>query len=269
MDGTGGVSTDMRQFVPITLALLAAIPVFAGPDDAAKPEEAVSPAVTGNPAATGKPAVAARPAVSGAARAEQPRSIANLLATRRLTVDFEDLTLEKVVAYLRTATGMNIVLDKARLEKEGLDPEGLTVTIQLRDVTVREFFGLALEPLGLAFKIQGNVLLLTTRKAARGKPVLRLYDVSELVMVVRDFPGPDINIHPSNYEPPDTPEPEMVQAVESTEELADMIRRFCGEDTWDEEGVSIYPFRRHLFIRTYPEVHEEIARFLAAVGGLR
>ena len=88
-------------------------------------------------------------------------------------------------------------------------------------------------------------------------------------MVIRDFPAPDINIYPSSYEPPDPPEPEVHQAVESADELAELVRQFTGRETWEDEGIRISVFRRHLFIRQYPKVHREIRRFLAAVRGLR
>jgi hypothetical protein len=48
-----------------------------------------------------------------------------------------------------------------------------------------------------------------------------------------------------------------------------MVRQFCGRDTWEDEGVSVTPFRRHLFVRQYPHVHRQIQRFLAAVRALR
>jgi len=114
----------------------------------------------------------------------------------------------------------------------------------------------------LGLKIQGNVLIITSRKDALGKPVLRVYSVAHLLVPLRDFPGQEMNLYPSGYERPEPPEPEVVQTWESSEELAELIREFTGKDTWEDEGVRISVFRHHLFIRTYPGVHAEIARFL-------
>ena len=85
----------------------------------------------------------------------------------------------------------------------------------------------------------------------------------------RDFPAPDINVYPSSFEPPEAPEPEIHQAVESSEEVAELVRNFTGIGTWEDEGVQIHVFRRALFIRTYPKVHREVARFLTQLEALR
>jgi hypothetical protein len=107
------------------------------------------------------------------------------------------------------------------------------------------------------------VLVITSKKDALGKPVLRIYSVAHLLVQIRDFPARDMNIYPSNYEPPEPPEPEVHQTYETSDELAELVRQFTGKDTWENEGVAIHVFRKHLFIRTYPHVHTEIARFLA------
>ncbi len=198
-----------------------------------------------------------------------PREIANTLATRRVTVKFEGASLRQLVEFVRITSGLNVVVMKAKIEKEIGDPAGIELSVDLHNVTLKDLFDLTLEPLGLATVIQGNVLLITTKRDARGKPVLVMYDVAEHLVPIRDFPGQDMNLYGSGHERPEPPEEVVTQAIASSEELAEMVRQFCGRGTWEEEGIALTPFRRHLFIRQYPEVHREIARFLAAVGGLR
>ena len=111
--------------------------------------------------------------------------------------------------------------------------------------------------------------MITSKRDARGKPVLRMYDIAHLMVQIRDFPAPDINVYPSSYEIPEAPEPEIHQAVESSEEVAELVRNFTGIGTWEDEGVNIHVFRRHLFIRTYPKVHLEVSRFLNQLNALR
>jgi hypothetical protein len=239
MDGPTVVTTVMRKILLVALAGALAVPVFAGPEKA-KP----------------KPKKAA-PSVSG------PAAIVNMLRTRRVSVKMEKATLDQFVNYLRAASGINIVVNKARIEKDGGDVEGIEIDLDLENVTLANAIKVALGGLDLGFKIKGNVLLITSKKDARGKPVLRIYSVAHLLVPIRDFPAPDMNIYPSNYEPPEPPEPEVRQTYESSEELAELIRSFTGQETWEDEGVRITVFRRHLFIRTYPAVHAEIARLLA------
>ncbi len=198
-----------------------------------------------------------------------PREIANTLATRRVSVQFDGASLKELVDFVRITSGLNIVVMKARIEKEIGDPDAIELSVDLHNVTLKDLFELTLEPLGLATMIQGNVLLITTKRESRGKPVLVLYDVAEHLIPIRDFPGQDMNLYGSGHERPEPPEEVVAQAIASSEELAEMVRQFCGRGTWEDEGISLSPYRRHLFIRQYPEVHREIARFLAAVGGLR
>jgi len=205
----------------------------------------------------------------GAAAPRSAKDVANTLRTRRISVAFEKAPLEKFVDFLRKASGLNIVVKKKAIEKAGGDADAVEVTLDVQDVTILDALKLVLEPLDLGMKVEKNILFITSKKDARGKPVLVIYNVSDVLMEIRDFPAADINIHPSDYEPPEPPEPEVHRAVETSEELAELVRQFTGRDTWEDENVNVTVFRRHLFIRQYPAVHAEIRRFLAAVRGLR
>jgi len=230
----------MRILVALSLAFLLAIPghapeAFAGPD-------------------------------SGPSSARQ---LVNMLRSRRISVKFEAASLDNVVKYVRAATGINIVVNKHKITAAGGDADAIEVTLNVRNVSVADFLKLAFEPHDLGLAVRGNVLHITSKRDARGKPVLRMYDIAHLLVQIRDFPAPDINIYPSSYEPPEPPEPEIHQAVESSEEVAEMVRNFVGTGTWEDEGVNIHVFRRHLFIRTYPKVHLQVSRFLQQLNALR
>ncbi len=206
-----------------------------------------------------KPAAKAAPA---AGRTEKAESIVNLLQSRRLTVKLEKATVDEFVDHLRAATGINIFVHKARMTKDGVDPEGIRIDLDVKDVAAGDLLKLAFAGQEVGFRVQGNILIVTSRKDARGTPVLRVYGVAHLLVPIRDFPGQDMNVYPSNYERPEPPEPEVVQTYESSEQLAELVRTYTGEGTWEDEGVRITVFRNHLFVRTYPAVHGEIQRFL-------
>jgi hypothetical protein len=204
------------------------------------------------------------PALAGPeATRKKARSIVNILRTRTISVEFEKATLDQFVKYVRTATGINIVVNKVRIERDGGDVDAIEIALKVKSVKVIDAMKLALQGHELGLKLKGNILYITSKKDALGKPVLRIYSVAHLLMPLRDFPARDMNVYPSNYEPPEAEEPEIVQTYESSEELAELIRNFTGKDTWENEGVAIHVFRKHLFIRTYPHVHGEVARFLA------
>ena len=197
-------------------------------------------------------------------------ALLNRLKTRRVSVDFEKASLKQFVDFIRAATGINIVVMRHRIEKDGGDPDSIEISLKVQNVRVLDVLKLVIETNdGMGLALKGNVLLITSKKHARGKPVLVIYSVADALIQIRDFPARDMHIHPSNYEPPEPPEPEVHQAVESSDELAEMIRTFVGRDTWEDDGVRISTFKRHLIIRQYPRVHRDIQRFLAAVRTLR
>lgn len=208
-------------------------------------------------------------AVPAPAAPSSARELVNLLATRRMSVEFKSASLDDVVKYIQAATGINIVVRKNKIEKAGGDVDAYEFDLRVRNVTVLDFLKLAFEPQDLGLAVRKNILLITSKQDARGKPVLRMYDISHLLVQIRDFPAPDINVYPSSMEPPEPPEPEIHQAVESADEVAEMLRNFIGEGTWEDEGVALHVFRRHLFIRQYPGTHRKIARFLLQLNGLR
>lgn len=201
--------------------------------------------------------------------APDARGLANTLRTRLVTVRLDDATLDEFVDFLRKASGVNIVVNRKAIAKDGGDADAIRVAIDVKDVTVLDALRIVLEPLDLGMRVRGNVLLITSKRDARGESVLVLYDVADLLMPIRDFPAPDLNIYPSGYEPPEPPEPEVHQAIETSEELAELVRQFTGRGTWEDAGIRITVLRRHLFVRQYPAVHAEIRRFLEAVRGLR
>jgi len=208
----------------------------------------------------------ATPASSGPDRRVQ--NLVNVLQTRRISVNFDKASLSQFVKFIRLSTGVNIVVRKNRIDKDGGDADAIEISLKAQDVRVLDVLRLGLVTQGLGLVAKGNILIITSKKDARGKPVLVIYSVADMLIALRDFPAPDMNVYGSNMEPPEPPEPEVQQNIESSDELAEMVRQFTGRDTWDDEGVNIHVFRKHLFIRTYPSVHREVQRFLNAVRGM-
>jgi len=187
------------------------------------------------------------------------------LRTRRVSVELEKASLSEFLDFMRTAVGINIVVKKNVIAKT-IDPDAIEITLKVSNLAAIDAMLLALEPLDLAMKAERNILYVTTRKDALGKPALVLYGVADLLAPVTDFPAPDIGITDPEAE---LPEPEVHRAVESVEELVELIRTFTGRDTWEDEGIRITPMRDKIFIAQYPHVHREIRRLLDEVRALR
>jgi hypothetical protein len=213
--------------------------------------------------------LAALLAPSSEAAPSSARQLVNLLEERRISVEFKDASLDSVVKYIQAATGINIVVSKNRISAAGGDADAIEINLKVRNVSVLDLLRLAFEPMDLGLAVRKNILFITSKQDARVKPVLRMYDVAHLLVQIRDFPAADINVYPSGFEAPEAPEPEVHQAVESSEEIAELVRTFVAQGTWEDEGVAIHVFRKALMIRTYPGVHLQISRFLNQLNALR
>ena len=93
--------------------------------------------------------------------------------------EFEETSLQEVVACLKKLHGMEIVLDKRALGDEGLDPE-TPITFGIKNVKLRSALNFVLHPLDLTYTVQDEVLEITTATAAQERLVTRVYTVTEL-----------------------------------------------------------------------------------------
>ncbi len=94
-------------------------------------------------------------------------------------------------------------------------------------------------------------------------PVLRLYDVADIVATVRHRTIEFSNLAPSGYEKPEQRETEELPAM-AIDSLIEMIRQGVEPATWDSiEGASIEPKGGRLFVQNLPRVHKKTGRLLA------
>jgi hypothetical protein len=247
-------------------ALAIPVPVLAGDGDSApkKPEAPAPqkpvPPKEGKPAAAPAPATAAR---SPRSRREALRILDQIL----VSVNFDGTTVGDVVRHLGAVTGVNIVLGPALL-KEG-DPDLLKVTLRLQKVTARQVLEMTAENLGLGIGFQSGVLTLTTAKDARGRPTLRMYLLSDITMPIRDFPAPDLMLHPAGSERQVVEETETKPAFSDGDDILRLLKDVTGPGTWEDEGISATVMKEWLVVRQYEDVHEQIARVLFLLRSAR
>ncbi len=221
--------------------------------------------------ASGLLAALAVPASAG------PRSRAAVLAgklrTQRLeNVRFEDAGLEDVLKWLRVATGSNFVLKRSALAKAGIDPADIHVTLTLEKVTPATLLGLVLQPHDLAAQVKGNVVYVTTRVDAMGKPVTRIYSISHITWTKVDFIAPDINLYPSNFTPIEEYESEVVvenDPLNTGDAVAELLQDLVAPGEWDNEGWAVRATDRYLVIRAPKSVQAKIHRALAQIASLK
>jgi hypothetical protein len=200
-------------------------------------------------------------------------ALAESLRTRRVqSVHFDDLPLEGVVKWLRVATGANFHVKTAALAKASIDPAELRFTMTVDDVTVATLLQLLLEPHGLAAKVEGNVVFITTKADASGKPVTRLYAISHITFTKIDFVAPAMDLRPSGYTPTEDYEPEKVvenDPLTTGDAVVELVKEIVATGEWDTEGWSIRGTDSYLVVRAPARVQSQIQRALHVIAALK
>jgi hypothetical protein len=209
-------------------------------------------------------------AADAVATARSPRSKAEglrILGQIVVSVNFDGASLPDALRYLSALAGVNIVVGGA-LRKEA-DVDAMKIDLRLTKVTARQVLELVADGKDLGIGFQSGVLTVTTRKEARGKPVLRLYALGDMTMPLRDFPAPDLMLHPAGAE---TKEEEVVETKHpfgDADEILRMVKDNTGSGTWEDEGVSASVMRDWLVVKQYEEVHAEIGKLLGLLRSAR
>ena len=266
-----------RRLLLASLVLALAVPVLAGDGDKpAPPPDAKKPADAKPPAADKKDAAAKekenKDKLAAAALAARPAphdldDALRRLARLRVNVMFKETPFTEAVEYIRRTAGFNVIVSPV-LQNNGLD--GIRpLTMSLKDVSLKQVVDLVTQASGTKLKCDDGILQFTTPKDARGKPVLRIYSIGDVTMPLHNFPGPDLNLRPSNSDFQDEPESEVPSAWSDPQKVVDMIQKLCGEDTWTDEDVSISADQNKLIVRQYPSVQREIARLIMLLRAAR
>jgi hypothetical protein len=152
------------------------------------------------------------------APAEQAGPPAAILA-QRLTVDFQDTSIADVAELLRSATALNVVVAPELLARNA------TVTLNAKDMELGNLLNWISTVGGVHYGWLNHALYFAD-KALEGPTRTRVYDVSDLVMSVPNFPGPDLTIPQGDgggahiIAPLAEPEPAM-----TTDELVDLLEK--------------------------------------------
>ncbi len=118
-------------------------------------------------------------------KSEREREIERRL-TSPITLNFADTPLRQVLEDIRSWEGLNIYIDKNRLDQEGINLEQ-KVTIKLEHVPLKSALTLLLRSARLTYMIKEEVLQITTEGEARGKLQTSTYLVADLVIPINNF----------------------------------------------------------------------------------
>lgn len=156
---------------------------------------------------------------------------------RKISQRFEDTPLVEAIRTMSDDLGIRIMIAGPRLEEIGLSTEE-PITIELENVSLRSFLRLTLQPLGLTYAVQDEVLLVTSTEAAQSNPDLRFYRLDG-------------------------------ELAEDCDELVNVIQQTVQPTAWVAAGgtASMATLQdRVIVVSAHQALHEHVQDFLAAAG---
>src|SRR5262249_27704331 len=122
-------------------------------------------------------------------------------------INMDKQPLQEAIDFLRNYTGMNIVLDPKALNDENIS-SATPVTLAANNIRLKTALKLLLSPLGLTYKIEDEVLLITSPQASLSSTFSRPYYVGDLVLPMQRPTSPASVLRtPTNPQVPPTANP--------------------------------------------------------------
>lgn len=107
--------------------------------------------------------------------------------SKTVQVQFENRPLAEVLDMLAQMTGVNLYIDSQGLHAEAVSTDD-PVTIKLRNpISLRSALDLILQPRGLSYVIQNDVLRITSRQTRDTNVYAKVYYVADLVVPIPNF----------------------------------------------------------------------------------
>jgi len=198
----------------------------------------------------------------------QDRKIKERIETETVSMDFVETSLREVVDFLRSTTGINIIIDP-EVYKEFPEEEALKVDLTVNNVRLESILNLMLSVKGLAYRISNGVLVISTKKRITEKPKLKLYNVRDLTGKLNDFPSLEMSLSASKDDTSSGAQLKALEAQEARpattiteEQLTDLIKNNIGKGTWDTATRSIDTRYGTLIIRQTDSIHKQIESLL-------
>lgn len=100
--------------------------------------------------------------------------------------DFPDVPLSEVLQSLQTQHGINMYLDAQALKEQGLTADE-PINVSLNGISLKSALNIILEPIGLDYVIDNEVLKITTAEKVARTFKVRIYPVADLCNSPEDY----------------------------------------------------------------------------------
>jgi hypothetical protein len=138
---------------------------------------AIQPAYTISPPYGYFPRAAANPPVQ---RPESERRILEQLEMPIVIDEKDQISLEHALKRLCNFDGTALFLDKHALQEADLLPDAMVKIPPANGIKLKAVLNTILDPLGLAYVVKNEMLMITTKKRAKGDMIMRIYFVGDI-----------------------------------------------------------------------------------------
>ena len=178
---------------------------------------------------------------------------------QQLTIDFPELEIQEVIAFLQRNTDVNFVLDP-QVIASGMAPP---ITMQVRDIRLANALDFIMLQTGLRYTLQDEAVFVTSPDRVRGEAFMKVYEIRDRMAGLTHFPGPDLTIPETGGQGDmiDIPEIEDGDAP-TADDFIDIITTVVRPDSWNSPDVGIRELSGSLIVTQTSDVHDEIERLL-------
>ncbi len=132
-------------------------------------------------------------------RTARPRNTLAVLNQRIEEINFDEAPLDQVMSWLAEITKLNVMVKWQVLEDNGIERDK-PISIHAKNLRLSQILWMIMSEAGgtdvtLAYRASGNLLVLSTAKDLGSEMIVRVYDVSDLLVRLPRFTGaPNIDI---------------------------------------------------------------------------
>ena len=167
------------------------------------------------------------------------------LASQKISFDFVETPLPDVLAFLSSLTDVTIILDPDAI-RDGAP----TVTLRVNEMTLERALNWICKLASLKYNLKNEAIYVAHPEKLRDRVVLRMYDVSDLTMEIKNFAGRQqaLSTGEGHGEQSDIGESFWGDFDEKDdgedkgltgEGLVEFIRRMIAPDSWERDGHEI------------------------------
>lgn len=178
----------------------------------------------------------------------------------KIDADFKETPLKEVADFVRDLVGINVIFDR------DVD-QSVAVSFQAKGVSAKTVLNLVCSAHGLGTRVTDGILVITTKEKAQGDVHLEIYEITDMAMPIKNFPGGELQIGENGIEiltaPMDDPQPDLGDFI------VEMVRNFTGSSAWDNDRASIMYQNGLLVVRQTKDVHRKIQKILLQLRSLK